>query len=297
MSANRKRKAARPSPLPKIAVMILIVPALLAAASFAALFVAARGPARDEARLLCATMVEKGFPLTDVFFTSTEIKNAKAVSGTVIAGGPVTREGYKRAAGGFEAVEGRNWKGYLLEFAPGASVSIRFSGDEPRDASATVGLSSAYDALLTGECLFYTVDAVADSFDFLAFGSDGRASLIKTNASGAVNGGFVCGISTPCVLVKNGIPADGLGGGYGSRAAIGVRADGSLLLFEAVPTSVYPCGMTYGELASLMFEYGAENAVALSPAGVLTRGGSVICSAGGTAGPVLSVTGVAPETP
>ncbi|MBO7376659.1 MAG: phosphodiester glycosidase family protein [Clostridia bacterium] len=297
MNANRKRKAARPSALPKIAVMILIVAALLAAASFAALFVAARGPARDEARLLCATMVEKGFPLTDLFFTSSEIKNAKTVSGTIIAGEPVTREDYKRSAGGFEAIEGRNWKGYLLEFAPGASVSIRFSGDEPPAASAAVGLSSAYDAMLTGECLYYTVDAVADSFDFLAFGSDGSVSLTRTNASGAVNGGFVCGVSTPCVLIENGIPADGLGGGYGSRAAIGVRADGSLLLFEAVPSSVYPCGMTYGELASLMFEYGAETAVALAPAGAFARGGSVLCSAGGTAGPVLSVTGTAPAAP
>jgi exopolysaccharide biosynthesis protein len=69
------------------------------------------------------------------------------------------------------------------------------------------------------------------------------------------------------VLISNSAPADDLGGGYASRVAIGQAADGSIILIFANDRGFYPSGITYSELASLMYEYGAINAAALKAEG------------------------------
>ena len=83
----------------------------------------------------------------------------------------------------------------------------------------------------------------------------------------AANSGYVWGISAERVLLRGGSPSDDLGGGYGSRVAIGQAADGSLILIFANDRGFYPSGITYSELASLMYEYGAVNAAALRAEG------------------------------
>jgi len=284
MRKNKKNKAARPSVLPKILVIILILLLLSVAASFAVVFVAARGPASDVSRMLCATMVEKGFPLTDVFFTTSEIRRAGTVGQGEFPDSVSSRDDYKRVSGECEIISGKNWKGYMFEFAPGSTLTLRRPGEEPAGASVTLGISSDCDAALLPGCLYYTVDILADTFQFFAMKPDGFCELKLMSAPEAVNSGYEWGISTVCVLVKNGSPATGLGGGYGTRAAIGQREDGSVLIFEAASTSIYPCGMTYGELAAVMFEYGATNAVALTPAGMLTYNGSVLINGKEAAG-------------
>ena len=274
--------------LPKIAVTAAVLALLLCAATFAALFVAARGPSRETARLLCATMVEKNFPFTDWFFTTSEISRAGVISRSASAG-DYSRDDYLTAPDGAKKITGEHWEGYLLEFAPGSRIGIYQKGDLPEGCAASLGISSDCDAVFYGGCLYYTVDMYADRFDFFAAGEDGIAQIVNVNATEAVNGGYEWGISTVCVLVKDGIPASGLGGGYSARAAVGMREDGSVILFAAVSTSVYPCGMTYSELASVMFEYGARDAVALQPAGEMRSGGKRLIQAGSAGGCSIAV--------
>lgn len=281
--------------LPKIAVTAAVLALLLCAASFASLFVAARGPSGETSRLLCATMVEKNFPFTDWFFTTGEISRAGVISRTESAAADYTRDDYLTVPEGSKKITGEYWEGYLLEFAPGSRVGIFAKGNTPDGCAASLDISSDCDALFYGGCLYYTVDMYADRFDFFAVLEDGTVEIVNVNATEAVNGGYECGISSVCVLVKNGIPSSGLGGGYSARAAIGMREDGSVILFAAVSTSVYPCGMTYAELASVMFEYGARDAVALQPAGEMRYGGAKLLQAGRSGGCTIAVVAAAPE--
>ena len=75
------------------------------------------------------------------------------------------------------------------------------------------------------------------------------------------------------VLIADSSPADSLGGGYSSRAAIGQASDGSLILSFANDRGFYPSGITYSELASLMYEYGAVSAAAIRAEGAFYADG------------------------
>ena len=79
--------------------------------------------------------------------------------------------------------------------------------------------------------------------------------------------GYIWGIAVDRVLISNSTPNVDLGGGYSARVAIGQAADGSLILIFANDRGFYPSGITYSELASLMYEYGAVSAAAIRAEG------------------------------
>ena len=89
----------------------------------------------------------------------------------------------------------------------------------------------------------------------------------------AANSGYVWGIDADRVLLQNSSPAENLGGGYAARVAIGQASDGSVILIFANDRGVYPSGITYDELAALMYEYGAVNAAAIRAEGAFYSDG------------------------
>ena len=82
--------------------------------------------------------------------------------------------------------------------------------------------------------------------------------------------------------MSGGVPFRDLGGGYATRAAIGQKKDGSIIIVLMKGHGIYPCGATYDELAAVMYEHGAVTAAAVSPVGAAYADGKKVFSAGGT---------------
>jgi exopolysaccharide biosynthesis protein len=104
-------------------------------------------------------------------------------------------------------------------------------------------------------------------------GEDGILDIGAKTLYEAANSGYTWGISVDRVLIADSIPNADLGGGYSSRVAIGQAADGSLILIFANDRGFYPAGITYSELASLMYEYGAVSAAAIRAEGAFYADG------------------------
>jgi exopolysaccharide biosynthesis protein len=98
-------------------------------------------------------------------------------------------------------------------------------------------------------------------------GDDGILDIGAKTLYEAANSGYTWGIAVDRVLISNSTPNVDLGGGYSARVAIGQAADGSLILIFANDRGFYPSGITYSELASLMYEYGAVSAAAIRAEG------------------------------
>lgn len=65
------------------------------------------------------------------------------------------------------------------------------------------------------------------------------------------------------ILVKDGVKKTGLNGGYTARCCIGQTADGTILLAVIEGRMVDSIGATADDVADLMYEYGAINAINL----------------------------------
>ena len=110
-----------------------------------------------------------------------------------------------------------------------------------------------------------------DGYYYGVFGFDGENKLhVATGMSGqeALNLGLVSASNFPSyqngpVLIQDGVKQENLGGGTNPRTALGQRADGTVLLLVTEGRKVSALGATYDDLADIMSEYGAVNAINL----------------------------------
>ena len=184
----------------------------------------------------------------------------------VIARGPSVDASARLAATLSEA--GSPLAGILFSDAELAEVSYYAA---PKSADA--------DLSLIGERFNYRGDG--SGYNVCGIDSDGILHAGRFTAASVFNSGWKFAVSADRVLINGGIPCTDLGGGYSARAAIGQKADGSIIIVLLIPRGIFPRGATYDELASIMYEYGALTAVALTPSGVSIVDGNKIFSAGG----------------
>ena len=94
----------------------------------------------------------------------------------------------------------------------------------------------------------------------VGFTADHRLIVGKMNDKEAIEKGMVDGICWPPILIENGVKVTGMGGGYNPRAAIGQRADGTVILVLIEGRMVSSLGATFDDLADFMEEQGCINA-------------------------------------
>lgn len=97
----------------------------------------------------------------------------------------------------------------------------------------------------------------------VGFDADHVLHVKKMTAQEALDEGVVCGVTWRPILIENGVRNTALGGGVSPRAAIGQRADGTVILVVIEGRSLNSIGATYDELADLFEQYGAVNAINL----------------------------------
>ncbi|MBR6160127.1 MAG: phosphodiester glycosidase family protein [Lachnospiraceae bacterium] len=111
-----------------------------------------------------------------------------------------------------------------------------------------------------GKILFGTPGEVYNN----VIGFDADHNLINGSFSpaGALASGIVEGFSFTMgnVLIKDGVEAVRLGGGYNPRAAIGQTEDGTIILLVIEGRTAASLGTTRDDLVKIMSEYGAVNA-------------------------------------
>ena len=94
----------------------------------------------------------------------------------------------------------------------------------------------------------------------------------------AVESGIAEGICWWPVLIQDGIKVTGLGGGYNPRAAIGQRADGTIILVLIEGRMISSLGASFDDLADFMEEQGCINACNLDSgrSSVMVYNGEVV---------------------
>lgn len=272
MSKVIKRKKKTGKALLAIALVILLTAVILLGALAGAAFVVAKGPAKSESARLCATFAEKRFPLAGLFFSADELE------GSLFYMPPEQKDGEISISKKYQT------KLHYINDASTAWDAVVVTGISPDDlalgkknegvagAKYAFGLTSDVDAFIIGDYISYRGDD-GEIYCFCAMGDDGILDIGAKTLYDAANSGYVWGISVDRVLIADGTPADSLGGGYSSRVAIGQAADGSLILVFANDRGLYPSGITYSELASLMYEYGAVSAAAIRAEGAFYADG------------------------
>jgi hypothetical protein len=164
------------------------------------------------------------------------------------------------------------WDAVVITGISPADIALGKKNGGVADAKYAFGLTGDVDAFIIGDYISYRGDD-GEIYCFCAMGDDGILDIGAKTLYDAANSGYLWGISVDRVLIAGGTPTDSLGGGYSSRVAIGQAADGSLILAFANDRGVYPSGITYSELASLMYEYGAVSAAAIRAEGAFYADG------------------------
>ncbi len=95
---------------------------------------------------------------------------------------------------------------------------------------------------------------------FVGFTADHRLVTGYFSEQDALDNGIVEGICWWPRLIIDGIKQTGLGGGYNPRAAIGQRADGTVILVLIEGRMISSLGATFDDLADFMEEQGCINA-------------------------------------
>ena len=266
MSKVIKRKKKTGKALLALALVILLTAVILLGALAGAAFVVAKGPAKSESERLCATFAEKRFPLAGLFFTADELE------GSLFYMPPAQKDGEISISKNYQTKlhyindASSAWDAVVITGISPDDVALGKKTDGVAEAKYAFGLTDDVDAFIIGDYISYRGDD-GEIYCFCAMGDDGILDIGAKTLYEAANSGYLWGISVDRVLIAGGSPADSLGGGYSSRAAIGQAADGSLILIFANDRGFYPAGITYSELASLMYEYGAVNAAALKAEG------------------------------
>ena len=274
MSKVIKRKKKTGKALLAIALVILLTAVILLGALAGAAFVVAKGPAKSEAARLCATFAEKRFPLAGIFFSADELEGSlfymppeqkDAEISVSTPGKYKTQLHYINDAS-------TAWDAVVVTGISPEELALGKKNEGVAGAKYAFGLTDDVDAFIIGDYISYR-GADGEIYCFCAMGDDGILDIGAKTLYDAANSGYLWGISVDRVLIAGGTPTDSLGGGYSSRVAIGQAADGSLILVFANDRGVYPSGITYSELASLMYEYGAVSAAAIRAEGAFYADG------------------------
>ncbi len=267
MSKIIRRKKKTGKVILALALVILLTAVILLGALAGAAFVIAKGPARSESARLCATFAENRFPLAGLFYSADELERSLFYMPPELEECEINPSvnGSKTALFYVDGVSAA-WDAVIITGISPESLSFEESDCRYVNEKYAIGLGGDLDAFLIGDYLTYRGDD-GEIYCFCGMGEDGILDVGAMTAYDAANSGYVWGVSAERVLLRNGSPADDLGGGYRSRVAIGQAADGSLILVFANDRGFYPSGITYSELASLMYEYGAVNAAALRAEG------------------------------
>ena len=272
MSKVIKRKKKTGKALLALALVILLTAVILLGALASAAFVVAKGPAKSESERLCATFAEKRFPLAGLFFTADDLE------GSLFYMPPAQKDGEISLSENYQTKlhyindASSAWDAVVITGISPDDVALGKKNDGVADAKYAFGLTDDVDAFIIGDYISYRGDD-GEIYCFCAMGDDGILDIGAKTLYEAANSGYLWGISVDRVLIAGGSPADSLGGGYSSRAAIGQAADGSLILIFANDRGFYPAGITYSELASLMYEYGAVSAAAIRAEGAFYADG------------------------
>lgn len=272
MSKVIKRKKKTGKALLALALVILLTAVILLGALAGVAFVVAKGPAKSESERLCATFAEKRFPLAGLFFTADELE------GSLFYMPPAQKDGEISISKNYQTKlhyindASSAWDAVVITGISPDDVALGKKNDGVAEAKYAFGLTDDVDAFIIGDYISYRGDD-GEIYCFCAMGDDGILDIGAKTLYEAANSGYLWGISVDRVLIAGGSPADSLGGGYSSRAAIGQAADGSLILIFANDRGFYPAGITYSELASLMYEYGAVSAAAIRAEGAFYADG------------------------
>ncbi len=274
MSKVIKRKKKTGKALLAFALVILLTAVILLGALACAAFVVAKGPARSESERLCATFAEKRFPLAGLFYSADELEGSLFYMPPAQKDGDVIPSANNNYQTNLYYINDASyaWDAVVITGISPDDVALGKKNDGVADAKYAFGLTSDVDAFIIGDYISYRGDD-GEIYCFCAMGEDGILDIGAKNLYEAANSGYLWGISVDRVLIAGGSPADSLGGGYSSRAAIGQAADGSLILIFANDRGFYPAGITYSELASLMYEYGAVSAAAIRVEGAFYADG------------------------
>lgn len=274
----------------KILIVIALTALLAVVALIGAVFVIARGPSGEAAERLAATLTESSSPLAGIFFTYDELEASKFyMPPAQVPSGAVFDAQLNDATVVSTPVRGNGWSGYVITGIRPDRLKFTAKNSGVTGSVCSLGLDDYVDAVLYDGTLTYVgEDAV---YCACAMSPDGLLHIGAMTAYDAANSGYVWAISAPRVLVEAGVPCSGLGGGYAARAAIGQCADGSLILIFTERNAFYPSGVTYSELAALMYEHGAVTAAALAPEGGLRLGGDIVTGNRMTPGFSLVVSG------
>lgn len=257
-----------------VGLVTLITAVILLGALLSAVLVIAKGPARSASERLCATFAEKRFPLAGLFFSADELGEAVFYMPPEVAESevkPADANTYKFSLHYIDNVSSA-WDAVVLTGIDPASLSLTRGDKGVADSDYAFGLYGDPDAFIIGDYLTYRGET-DEKYCFCAMNEEGILEVGARTAYEAANSGYVWGIDADRVLLRNSYPAENLGGGYAARVAIGQAADGSVILIFANDRGVYPAGITYSELASLMYEYGAVNAAAIRAEGAFYSDG------------------------
>ena len=266
MSKVIKRKKKTGKVLLAMALTAVLTAVILLGALAGAAFVIAKGPARSESARLCATFAEKRFPLAGLFFSAEELERSMFYMPPAVAESDIDPIGKYNSAVYYVDDVSNAWDAVVITGISPESLALAEVDSTYAGGKYAFGLGGDLDAFLIGDYLTYRGDD-GEIYCFCAMGADGVLDIGAMTAYDAANSGYVWGLEADRVLISNSAPASDLGGGYSSRAAIGQAADGSIILIFANDRGFYPSGITYSELASLMYEYGAVNAAALKAEG------------------------------
>ena len=266
MSKVIKRKKKTGKALLAVALTVLLTAVILLGALAGAAFVIAKGPARSESDRLCATFAEKRFPLAGLFFSADELERSTFYMPPEVTESDIgTGKSYNTAVHYVDDVSNA-WDAVVITGISPESLSFSETDSTYAGGKYSFGLGGDLDAFLIGDYLTYR-GADGEIYCFCAMGADGVLDIGAMTAYDAANSGYVWGLEAERVLVSNSAPAENLGGGYASRVAVGQAADGSIIIAFVNDRGFYPSGITYSELASLMYEYGAVNAASLKAEG------------------------------
>ena len=289
---KNRRSGGRLSVPLKILAVIAVTLLLLCAALFSALAVFARGIRGTAADRFSATVAERGGLVSRLLYPASE--TAEALSYRPPREAEEISAVYRSPAGSAVAGEfaGRGWKGVAQVIPAGGAVPVLTLNSEGSDGSeASIGLDGFSDIIFSDGCVRYAGEGGESLYCVVACDASGRLRIGGMTVAEIANSGFEWGVSATRVLISGGVPQSGLGGGYASRAAVGQTADGDYVLFCAETTGFYPCGITYDELASLMYSLGCVNAAALDPREGMKIGGKTAVPAAGKAGRSLVFVG------
>jgi len=256
--------------------------AIVLLALLAFTFIVARGPYSDASAKLCATLAARNRDVCGIFFTTDEIDRALTYNPPRESSDTVADFSFEPTDGSYEILKYElsddGWNGVVLKtVTPGAfsaGITVGTSGRATADIS--LGLEGYVDAIYVSKCLTYAGNGGDDLYCVVASDPDGKLHIGAKTVYEITRSGYSWAVSADRVLVADGKPVLNLGGGYFTGAAIGQAADGTLIVFYAASKGVWPRGITYDELASVMYGYGAVTAAAISPKGSLQQGSNLL---------------------